>query len=212
MLHLLVLGAAGGVGREVVSQAIGRGDAVTAFVRRAGALVPHPSLTIVTGSLPADAAALRAAASGQDAVISALGVGKSFKSRDLIASSMPAILDAMRAGGVRRFVHTSAFGVGPTWPDTPFVPRLFIRTLLRDIYRDKAAGEAVLEQSGVDWTVLHPTGLTDKPGRGAWAMGERLPLRGFPTIARADVAACLLSLVDDPATVGKHLLVTSETA
>lgn len=206
--RILVLGATGGTGRHVVEQAVGMGLAVTALTRTpAAGSATDRSIRVVTGDIRTETPDVRRAFENQDAIISALGVGQSFKSAGLIAQAAPLIVAAMREHGVRRLIFTSAFGVGPTWQDTPFIPRLFIKTLLRDVYADKAAGEEVIKKSGLDWTIVHPAGLTDGPRTGAVRVGERLKLSGFPRVSRADVAAVLLRQLDEPAFVGKSILV-----
>ena len=82
-----------------------------------------------------------------------------------------------------------------------------MKTLLRNIYADKAAGEEVITSSGLDWTIVYPAGLTDGPRTGTARVGERLSMSGFPTVSRADVAAVLLQQLDEPKSVGKRLLV-----
>jgi len=161
------------------------------------------------GDVIQDPATLNDAVRGQDAVISSLGVGQSFNPAGLIARAAPRIVDAMQRAGVRRLVFTSAFGVGPTWPDTPLLPRLFIRTLLRRVYADKTAGEAAIRQSPLDWTIVYPTGLTNNPRTGHARVGEHLPLRGFPSVSRSDVAAVMLRVIDDDTTIRKSLLIAS---
>jgi putative NADH-flavin reductase len=197
--RVLVLGATGGTGRQIVAQALERGHEVTALVRNpAGLPMRYERLRVVTGSLPENAGVLVDAARGQDAVISALGRGTSFRSLNLMERCVPAILDAMRKDGVRRLIFTSAFGVGDTFGYAPALPRLFIRTLLRDIYADKVVGEGLLRQSDLDWTIVHPTGLTNGPLTGQYRAGERLDLAGLPRISRADVAHFILAQLDDP--------------
>ena len=72
-MNLAVFGATGGVGREVVTQALDRGDHVTAYVRNPAKLdLAHPDLTVTGGDLT-DAGAVQRAVHGADAVISALG-------------------------------------------------------------------------------------------------------------------------------------------
>jgi putative NADH-flavin reductase len=165
-------------------------------------------LRVHTGSMTGDEAPLAAAMSGQDAVISALGVGKSFTSGGIIGQAVPRVLRAMEAAGVRRLVFTSAFGVGETRRDVPLIPRIFMSTLLRDVYRDKEAGDAQLRASTLSWTIVYPTGLVDRAATGQYRVGERLALRGFPTIARADLAGFLLDQVDDARYVRKGVLVS----
>src|SRR3954449_1749705 len=104
-MNLTVFGATGGVGREVVSQALDRGDHVTAYVRNPAKLaITHPALTVVAGELT-DHEAVQRAVQGADAVISALG-----PSLDRKATGMPlvdgtrTIVDAMQADGVRRYI------------------------------------------------------------------------------------------------------------
>ncbi len=206
---LLILGATGGTGQHVVAQALHRGFVVTALARDPARLnIASDRLHVLAGSVT-DEATLAAAMRGQDAVISTLGVGKSFRSGGIIGRAVPLIVSAMEAEGTRRLILTSAFGVGETRRDTPVIPRLFIRTFLRDICRDKEVGEAALRRSGLEWTLVYPTGLADRPGTGQYRVGERLALRGFPTIARADVADFLLNSVADGAYLRRCVLVSS---
>jgi putative NADH-flavin reductase len=208
-MNVLVLGATGGTGRQVVAQALQKGHTVTALVRDPARLeVAGQHLRVRTGDVR-DGNALGEAMRGQDVVISALGVGKSFKPAALIVESTEHIVRAMESQGVRRLVVTSAFGVGDTYRDTPFVPRLFIRLLLKDIYRDKHAGEEIIRPSGLDWTIVYPTGLTDDPPSGQYRVGERLTLRGFPKISRTDVADFLVQQIEDTRYVRKGVLISS---
>ena len=205
---LLVLGATGGTGRHVVSQALELGHEVTVLVRDPSRLTTaSPRLRVVTGSVTDSPEPLTEAIRGQDAVISALGVGNSLKSGGLIARSVPVLVQAMRSSGVRRVVFTSAYGVGPTFGEAPFIPRLFMRTLLRDLYQDKAAGEEVMQRSGLDWTLVYPVTLTDGARTSRYRAGEHLGLRGFPTVSRADVAEFLLKQVEDATYLRRRVLI-----
>ncbi len=208
--RILVLGATGGTGRHLVAQAAAMGLEVTVVVRNPEKLPQlSPPPHVIMGDLLADLPLVRNAYAGQHAVISVLGVGQSFQSRGLIGRAAPLIVSAMQQQGVRRLIFTSAFGVGPTWQDTPFLPRLFARTLLRDVYADKAAGEEAIVHSGLDWTIVYPAGLTNGPRTGRVRVGERLALSGVPRISRADLAAVLLQQVGDPTFVRKGILVAS---
>lgn len=207
--RILVLGATGGTGQQVVSQALQKGHLVTVLVRTPERLTTTSDrLRVLTGSVTDDAPALAAAVRGQDVVISALGAGKSLKPSGLIARSVPAIVRAMKDEGVRRLIFTSGYGVGATRRDVPLLPRVLIRLLLRDIYADKDAGEADLRRSDLDWTLVYPVTLTNGPRTGQYRVGERLTLRGFPTISRADVADFLLSQVEDGTHVRQGVLIS----
>jgi uncharacterized protein YbjT (DUF2867 family) len=67
----------------------------------------------------------------------------------------------------------------------------------------------VIRASGLDWTIVYPTGLTNGPRKDNARVGERLRLSGFPSVSRADVAATLLRQLDDTSFVGKGILVSS---
>ena len=209
MKRLLVFGATGATGLQVVSQALEQGYDVTAFVRNPDKLTQRSDrLRQVVGNTE-NAEAVTRAVPGHDIVISALGVGQSFKPDGLIERSMRNVVTAMEAAGVRRLIWQSAFGVSGTRRDVPLVPRIFMATLLRRIYADKKAGEDFLRQHALDWTLVCPTGLTNSAGAGRYRAGERLTLRGVPTISRSDVAAFMLTQIEDRTYVNKEVLVSS---
>jgi len=195
-MKLLVLGGTGGTGRQVVRQALDAGHQATSFSRQAGGDV-------------ADRAALTAAMRGHDAVISAIGRGLTFKPDRLIERSVPVILESMNVAAVRRLVFTSALGVGDTFRDSPLVAKLFFSTLLRGIYADKLIGDELIRKSNVDWTIVQPSQMTDKPLTKQYRSGERLKMSGMPQVSRADVAHFLLACVTDDSTIRKTLVVSN---
>lgn len=210
--RILVLGATGGTGQHVVTQALQQGHSVSVLVRHPERLrIESDRLRVLVGSVTDDSHALDAAARDQDVVISALGVGNSLKSGGLIARSMPAIVRAMQTASVRRLIFTSAYGVGETYRDIPLVPRMAIRTLLKDLYADKQVGEDELRRLGgdIDWTLVYPVTLSNGPRTGRYRAGERLTLHGLPRISRADVADFILTQLDDTTYWRKGVLVSS---
>jgi putative NADH-flavin reductase len=207
---VLIVGATGGTGRSLVELALTAGHSVTAFVRNPEKVGRHHErLRVVAGDAASGAPSLSQAMRGQDAVISALGRGQSFKADSLIQRSVPHLLAAMQEHGVRRLVFTSALGVAETVQQIPLMMLVFARLLLRDIYADKAAGEALIRRSGLEWTIVHPAGLTNGPLTGTYRAGERLALRGFPTISRADTAHFLISQLDDRSYIGKVVVIAT---
>ena len=188
-MKLAVFGASGGTGREVVSQALEAGHEVTIFVRDPNVSgLARERVRIVAGDTLHDDAKVAEAVRGQDAVVSALGRRRSFKSEDLIRLSLQSIVSAMERNGVRRLILVSAFGVGDSRRDAPLIPRIMHRLLLTNLFADKKAAEDDLRRSSVDWTVVYPTLLTDGPRTRRYRVGERLELSGVPKISRADVA------------------------
>ena len=206
---ILLLGATGGTGREIVAQAVQQGYEVTALVRRPGKAALPEGVRVLPGNITDDTEALARAMPGQEVVISTLGVGKALRSGGLIARSAPLIVRAMDRQGIRRLIFMSAYGVGATWKDVPILPRMLMGVLFRDLYGDKKLGEDALRRSELDWTLVHPVTLTNGRRTGRYRVGERLKLRGFPTVSRADVAEFLLTQVEDRNYLRKDVLISS---
>ncbi len=209
-MKLFVLGATGLTGTQIVNQALEAGHDVTVLARnRATVTAQHPHLRIVDGDTTAGAAAMTEAMRGHDAVISAIGRGKTFRSQQLIQRSVPGILGAMQASGVRRLVFTSALGVGDTYRDSPLLPKIFFSTLLRNIYADKLIGDNLVRASGLDWTIVQPALLTDGALTRRYRSGEQLTMSGMPAVSRADTAHFILDRINDASTFGKTLILAN---
>ena len=191
-MRLLILGATGPTGRNLVDQALGAGNDVTALVRDPTRLtLVHPRLTIVVGDAT-DPRSLDATVRGKEAVLSALGAGNSLRS-DIVHRAVTALIPAMRSHALKRIVFLSAFGVGESVHQASLLQRIAYRTLLRHIFADKAKADAMLRASGLDWTLVYPTLLTNGEREGRYRVGERLAMRGMASISRADVAEFMLS-------------------
>ena len=163
-----------------MTQALEKGHEVTVLARdRTKAGLTHPRLRFADGDVR-NSQALGDAMRGQDAVISAIGRGLSFKSEHLIAQSVPGILATMQTHGIKRLMFTSAAGVGETYQDSPLIPKIFFRTLLRGIYADKAIGDQMIRNTTLEWTIVHPVQLTDGPLTKKYRVAEHLPLSGMP--------------------------------
>jgi putative NADH-flavin reductase len=204
-MKITVFGATGGIGGQVVRQALDDGHKVTAVVRDPAAFTQaHPALEVVTVPGLTDPQALRPALEASEAVIS--GVGPRGRKVGPVASTATAgILSAMKAAGVRRLVAVSAEPVGPVPDGEGAVNRLlllpFIKAMLRDTYADLAQMEDEIERSGTDWTAVRPPRLVNKPLTGTYrtCIGGNVP-RGY-SVSRADVAHLMLAVLDNPATV-----------
>ncbi|MFE1885208.1 NAD(P)-dependent oxidoreductase [Streptomyces diastatochromogenes] len=202
-MKLTVFGATGGIGREIVRQALGAGHQVTAVVRDPTRLdVTGDALEVFRADLTAPQE-LRAAVVGRDAVLSGLGA-RSRKDAGVAARLTRTVLGAMEAEGVRRLLVVSAGPVGPEPENDGFLDRGMrglVSAVLKDVYADLREMEAELARSGTDWTSVRPPRLQDKPLTGRY----RTVVGGFPPkgrfIARADVAHAMLSMIDDMGTV-----------
>ncbi|MFI8999478.1 NAD(P)-dependent oxidoreductase [Streptomyces sp. NPDC053541] len=204
-MKLTVFGATGGIGQEIVRQALDAGHEVTAVVRDPARFpVTGPRLDVFRSDL-SDPAALRPAVAGRDAVLSGLGARNRADAATGVAARLTrAVLRAMEPTTTRRLVVVSAAPVGPVPEGQGVADKAMlaiINSVLKDVYTDLRAMEAELAASATDWTSVRPPKLTDKPATGRYrrVIGGNPP-RGR-TLARADVAHAMLATVDDPATV-----------
>lgn len=216
-MKLTIFGATGGVGRRLVDQAVAAGHDVTA-VARDPAKLPAGVRPIRADLASPDVTALERAVAGSAAVLTALGARSPADAEHRIVSrGTRAIVEAMRAAGVRRVVAISASPVAtlPS-PRRPHPPRrdpgdgFLIGYVLGPVvkaafgrgYADLAEMEDVLRDSGLDWTVVRPPRLHDKPLNGYRTARGQNVTRGF-SASRADVADLMLRVLEEPETVGQ---------
>jgi putative NADH-flavin reductase len=213
-MKLTIFAATGGIGRQVLEQALAAGHDVTAVVRNPKKL--SGQARIVTADLAdADPAMLESAVAGADAVLSGLGP-RSNSEAGIAAQGTRAIVQAMQATGVRRLVVVSAAPIGTVpSPGRPKPPKhdpgdgFFMRNLLapltkaalRKRYADLALMEDVVRESGLDWTIVRPAQLTDKPLTGTYRTAYGRNLRRGLRISRADVAHLMLQVLEQPETI-----------
>jgi putative NADH-flavin reductase len=200
-MKLVVLGATGGTGLEIVRRAIEQGHSVTAFVRSPERLEPfRDRITIRQGDL-LNSAELAEAIRGHDAVLSGFGprlpIAKADK--DLLHRFALTLTRATRDAGVSRVVVVSTAFL---FKDA-IVPYLFGRCFFPSVVTDATAMERVIRESGLDWTIVRPPELANKPYTGKYRVRDgHLPRFGF-RISRADVADFFVKSVEDTTTIGK---------
>jgi uncharacterized protein YbjT (DUF2867 family) len=135
------------------------------------------------------------AVEGADAVVFAAGAGPGSgpeRKRTVDLGAAVKLIDAARAAGVRRYVMISAMGAADPASGSE---------AMRPYLDAKAEADAALEASGLDHTIVRPGRLTDDPGTGRVAVAERLGRTG--EITRDDVAATLVAVLENDATIGR---------
>jgi putative NADH-flavin reductase len=202
-MKLVVLGATGGTGLEIVRQAVERGHAVTAFVRSPERLKSFGDrITVKRGDL-LNSAELQTVIKDHDAVLSGFGPRQPTSKADanLLRRFAVALTIAMLGAKVTRVVVES---VAFLFKDALFPPAYLVgRLFFSAIVADASAMENVLEKSGLDWTIARPPRLTDKPYTGRYRVREgHLPALGFK-ISRADVADFMIKAVENHSSIGR---------
>jgi len=164
---VLIFGATGGTGRELVRQALERGHSVTAFARDPSALGERDGLRRLAGDV-LDVAAVERAVAGHDVVLCAMGAPAT-KPGNVRSQGTRNIVTAMEETGPRRLICQSTIGIGETRPLLP--PRyryLIAPLLLRRTFAEHARQEAVVRSSDLEWTIVRAGALTDGDATGSY--------------------------------------------
>jgi putative NADH-flavin reductase len=214
-MRLTIVGATGGIGSQLLVQAVAAGHEVTAVVRNPRRLLDG-SVRVVTADLSAaDPADLRSAVDGADAVLSGLGA-RSAAEAGVASRGTRALVEAIRATGGRRIVVVSAASVGTVpSPGRPNPPRhnpgdgFFMRRVaaplakaaFRSHYADLALMEDILRDSELDWTVFRPPRLLNVRLARKYRTEYEQNVRAGMFIARADVAHHMLDVLHRPETI-----------
>lgn len=200
MSRTIVIGGHGRVALHLARVLTGRGHQVTSVFRNPD----HTDDVAAAGAVPVvadieqlDTDALAGLLDGNDAVVFSAGAGGGDATRTYAVDRDAAIrvIDAAGQSGVRRFVMVSYFGAGPQHgisPDNSFFPYA----------QAKAAADAHLRSSGLDWTVLGPGRLTLEPATGHIAVGERA---SGQHVSREDVALVVAAALADDSTIGRTI-------
>lgn len=164
-MKVLIVGAGGKTGSLVVEKALAAGHTVTVFVRTPPSK-EHTGVRVVMGDAR-DREAVRAGIAGQDAVIDTIGGKTPYRDTELERTAALNIVEAMKMGGVRRLIVVSMMGLGDSREQAPFwYEHLLMTTFLRGSTKDKAAMEATVEASGLDFVIVRPPILGEGPATG----------------------------------------------
>jgi putative NADH-flavin reductase len=196
-MRILVFGASGQAGNELVRQAVEHGHSVSAFVRTPTKREFASSVSIFQGDV-ADAEMVKAAVRGHDAVVSALGVTTPLKHDPAVIAGVQHIVRAMEEHDVRRLIYLSFVGVRESRSAVGFVLRYIAPIPLRHEIADHEAKEAVIRNSGLDWTIVRAPKLTNGPRTEKYRSGDDIKtLTPVPMMSRADVAHFIIRELED---------------
>lgn len=196
-MKIVIFGASGHIGQIVVSRALGKGYKVTAFVRNPNSLsIKNKNLYVYVGDIR-NYAQVADAVKGNEAVISVVGNRTRsvvFQSTTVISEGVENIIKAMKQHKVKRLLFITSFGLN----ESIFLPeKIFIRTVLRNIFAEMLPQEKIISQSGLDYTIVRPARLTDESRVGEYKAAEDLHIGLFSHISRAAVADFLLKQLEN---------------
>jgi uncharacterized protein YbjT (DUF2867 family) len=208
-MRVLVLGATGGTGREIVREARESGHSVVALVRSKVKADGLLGAEIVEGDAR-DTDAVARALVGCQGVISSLGTPMSpFREVTLLSTATRALVDEMARQNVRRLVCITGLGAGDSRGHGGFMfDRLILPLFLRKVYADKDRQETIVRSSAAEWVLVRPTVLNDQPARGSVRAVTDLSGIHGGTIARADVARFVVDQLTDDQWLRRAPLIT----
>ena len=203
-MKLTIFGGTSGAGRAFITQALALGHTITALVRVPGKLeMAHSNLRLVQGDVR-NSADVDAAVAGSEAVISLLGA-KPKDDADLCSKATRHIIASMHAHGVKRLVCITGCMVGHPpelmhgmiytlmrWLEVGFLKRMMV---------DRRTQEALIMNSGLDWTIIRPPRLTDGPRAETYRVGSDLIIGPGAKISRADLGNAILRAIIE----GSHI-------
>ena len=189
IMKLLVIGATGRTGWEVVQQALARGHHVTAFVRSPEKITLRNEQLIILKGDAMDEDQLVEAMRDHDAVLSTLGPRQAFKPSSLLHDSALAATRAMNRSGVKRLVILSAAA------HFPGIPNRIVSFILRNHMRDSRAMEEIVQANGLDWTIARPPRLTEEDYPTYRSREGAAPKMGF-SLSRKAVAVFMLDAIE----------------
>jgi nucleoside-diphosphate-sugar epimerase len=212
-MNIVVFGANGQTGRLLTQRAIDKGHAVVAVTRHPDDFPITDARVTVAHADVRERSSLVDVVSNADAVVSTLGVPFSTRPIDTYSVGVRNIVDAMRSTDVRRLVVVSSTGAYhyPNRIDTPMSLRIFepviTRTIGKTTYDDQRRMERIVRTSGLDWTVVRPSGLFELSEPTNYVAGDVDPIGAFT--ARIDLADYLIALAGDPSAAGQTVVVST---
>ena len=196
-MKLVIFGSTGGIGKQVVEQALAAGHDVTAVARRPEAVTTrHKNLEVIRGDV-LDPATIGQAVVGKDAVISALGVANRAPTT-LYSEGIANIMQAMYTARARRLICVSASGLEPGPRLQRWIAKPLLWRILKNMYTDLVRMEGMVTASNLDWTILRPPRFTNGPRTGHYQIAVNKHLSRGSLISRADIADCILAQLKNP--------------
>ena len=202
MTKVLIIGASRGIGLETVKTALLAGHSVSALARSAASIsVENPALEKVPGDA-LDSSTIRSALKGVDVVVQTLGVDIAprsiFERTTLFSQSTRILVDAMKIAGVKRLIAVTGLGAGDSRGHGGIIyDSVVFPLLLKRVYDDKDVQEWIIGSSELDWTIVRPGLLTNRPATGRYRILTAAEDWTFGLISRADVADFIVRQIDD---------------
>jgi putative NADH-flavin reductase len=210
-MNITIIGASAGVGLETVKRALDRNHKVTTLSRSDIALPSNKNLITLKGSAT-NKIDLKKSIENADAVIVALGTGKSMKATTLYSDFARLLAEVQQETNTQiPFIVLTGFGAGESGQYNGFIMKLFFKFLLKDVYADKTKMEEIITNSNIKWEIVRPGLLKDNPLTEKYRVETTL-FKGINIggINRADVADFLVKQAENPTGLNKYVSLSNQ--
>jgi len=207
-MKIAIFGATGKTGIELVKQALEHGHEVTVMVRDPKRLPTFSTqIKVLVGDFT-NLDVVKSTIEGQDAVICTLGSRELYKNSGLRTQATKAIIAAMQEVGVKRLIVMSSMGIGESWNTLPLFTKALFKLFMPAARADHEAQEAAVKSSGLEWTIIRPSGLTDAPNVSAYEYGKDISPK-TSRISRANVADFILKAIESNSYIHEALTISN---
>ncbi|MCX8478524.1 MAG: NAD(P)H-binding protein [Chitinophagales bacterium] len=210
-MNISIIGASAGIGLEAVKIGLDRKHSITTLSRSTVPVEESKSLTSILGDALNKADLLRAI-QNTEAIIVTLGTSKNMKATTLFSDFAKLIVAINKEHKIEvPFIFVTGFGAGESKNYVPWLVKMFLKYLLKDVYADKTKMEEIITQSDLKWTVVRPGRLFDKPLTAHYRIENTL-FKGINIggINRADVADFLIKQAEKQTELKKYIAIAEK--
>ena len=210
-MNITIIGASAGIGLETVKRGLYRNHSITTLSRSEVEIEEKKSLKMILGDATNKADLLNAIQNA-DALIVTLGTSKNMKTTTLFSDFAKLIVEINNENKiVIPLIFVTGFGAGESKNYVPWIVKLFLKYLLKDVYADKTKMEEIITHSDMNWTVVRPGRLFDKELTEKYRVENKL-YKGINIggINRADVADFLIKQAEKQTELKKYIAISEK--
>ena len=210
-MNITIIGASAGIGLETVKKGLNRNHSITTLSRSEIKIEEKKSLTMILGDATNKTDLLKSI-QNVDAIIVTLGTSKNMKATTLFSDFAKLMVEINRENKIEvPFIFVTGFGAGESKNYVPWLVKLFLKYLLKDVYVDKTKMEEIITSSDLNWTVVRPGRLLDKELTEKYRIENKL-FKGINIggINRADVADFLIKQAENQTELKKYIAISEK--
>ena len=210
-MNITIVGASAGLGLETVKRGLNRNHSITTLSRSEINIEEKKTLTMILGDATTKADLLKSIQNAE-AIIVTLGTSKNMKATTLFSDFAKLIVEIHQENKIKvPFIFVTGFGAGESKNYVPWLVKLFLKYLLKDVYADKTKMEEIITNSDLNWTVVRPGRLLDKELTEKYRIENKL-FKGIKIggINRADLADFLIKQAEKNTELKKYIAISEK--